>query len=640
MIFRQALHEGDGEVDKHQLPLVIKTLGYLLCDKQAIQKISEEITHYGTLDFQELLKFIRMYSSFERAKWQAHFDKFDEDKSGEVSMDELKLVLIELGYTPLPEMLDEAMKEVDSDGSGSINLHEFMTLMVQYRETQGFTREELDSLQDLFDRFDRDEDEQLNSTDIYHLKRYLGLKGAKLEEDADMRPLGWNGYLAEMRRYYEAEITFFRKEFEAFDADKSGHINTKELMDVLQNLGFTPLKNMLDEVIAIVDKDGSNELDFFEFNRMMWHYRRSEGFTHAEIAELAEVFDRHDKDKSGEISIMELGDILRFLGHTPKLRELQTLVEEFDVDGSGDVGLREFLKIMRRFREKEVKEFKFVFEKYDKDKSGSLATQEIAKVLRFLGREVSMPIVEAAIAEVDLDGSGELDWNEFVVLMDKYRKMDVSDKRQKCGFHDAQIFGYKTKFQAVDKDGSNDLSITEITKLLTDLNMAPRTPEEQSHVAQLLEECRNLAEEHDGKTTFWVFLRLMRFLEDEKDRNTLTLEQNAIEESKFSKQEVNEFREIFLQWASNDAKRGLPGASKCGKALGPEGMLRMLRSMGMTPTADDKEQLFKMVEEADQDGNGNVDFPDFLILMRRLMDANFCGLNQATEEAATKESES
>merc|ERR1711959_798689 len=106
-------------------------------------------------------------------------------------------------------------------------------------------------------------------------------------------------------------------------------------------------------------------------------------------------------------------------------------VEEYDVDGSGDVGLSEFLKIMRRFREDEVKEFKFVFNKYDKDKSGSLATQEVAKVLRFLGRDASMPILEAAIAEVDRDGSGELDWNEFVVLMDKYRKMAVSDKRHR-----------------------------------------------------------------------------------------------------------------------------------------------------------------------------------------------------------------
>merc|ERR1719399_1121176 len=227
---------------------------------------------------------------------------------------------------------------------------------------------------------------------------------------------------------------------------------------------------MLDEVIAMVDKDGSNELDFFEFNRMMWYYRRSEGFTRAEIAELTQAFGRHDKDKSGEISIMELGAILRDLGLTPNLTKLRTLVEEFDVDVSGDVGLTEFLKIMRCFREADVKEFKFVFKKYDKDKSGSLATQEIAKVLRFLGREVSEPIVEAAIAEVDLDGSGELDWNEFVVLMDKYRRMDVEDKRHRCGFNDAQIFQYKTKFQAVDKDGSDDLSPAEVTKLLTDIN--------------------------------------------------------------------------------------------------------------------------------------------------------------------------
>merc|ERR1711977_494454 len=97
---------------------------------------------------------------------------------------------------------------------------------------------------------------------------------------------------------------------------------------------------------------------------------------------------------------------------------------------------------------------------------------------------------------------------------------------------------------------------------------------------------------------------------DEKDRKTLIEEQNAIEESQFSKQEVNEWREIFHHQASNDAIANLPGARKGGKSLGPEGMLRMLGSLGIKPTADEKEQLFKMVKEADQDGNENIDFPD------------------------------
>lgn len=315
---------------------------------------------------------------------------------------------------------------------------------------------------------------------------------------------------------------------------------------------------------------------------------------------------------------------------------MQKLVEQYDVDGSGDVGITEFLKIMRRYREDEVQEFKKLFKKYDKDQSGSMATQEIGAVLKDQGHEVSLPLVEKVIADVDMDGSGEVEWNEFVVLMDKYRRIAVKDKRRRCGFTDADIYKYKMKFQAVDADGSDDLNSAEITKLLTNLGMEPRSPKEQKQILQLLDECRNLAEEQDGKTTFWVFLRLMRFLEDDNDRNSLAVERQALEEAKFSKEEVSEFRQIFYHWAANDAKEGARGASKDSKALSPDGMYRMLRSMGMNLTAEDREQLFTMAKQADQDGNGNVDFPDFLILMRRLLDANFCGLNQVAEAAATK----
>jgi len=218
--------------------------------------------------------------------------------------------------------------------------------------------------------------------------------------------------------------------------------------------------------------------------------------------------------------------------------------------------------------------------------------------------------------------------------MDNYRRMAVKDKRRRCGFTDAEVVQYKMKWQTFDADGSDDLNTAEVTKLLGDLHMAPRSPQEQRKILLLLEECRTLAEEQDGKTTFWVFLRLMRFLEDDKDRGSLAIERKAIEESKFSKEEVSEFREIFYHWASNEARTSWKAQSN--KALTPESVHKMLRSMGMSMTGDDREQLFTMVKEVDQDGNGNVDFPDFLILMRRLLTANFCGLNEVAEAAASK----
>merc|ERR1712118_411777 len=72
--------------------------------------------------------------------------------------------------------------------------------------------------------------------------------------------------------------------------------------------------------------------------------------------------------------------------------------------------------------------------------------------------------------------------------------------------------------------------------------------------------------------------------------------------------------------------------------LTSDGVIRMLRSLGVTLHQSDKEYLHKMARECDQDGNGAVDFPDFLILIRRIMDENFCNLNEVTSTIASKTS--
>lgn len=370
---------------------------------------------------------------------------------------------------------------------------------------------------------------------------------------------------------------------------------------------------------------------------MMWLYRRSEGFTKKEIKALDVLFHKFDADNSGEISTLELGDILRHEGHVPNLVELQKLSDQYDVDGSGTVGFREFLKIMRKFREAQLADFKRLFLKHDKDNSGTMGTMELGPVLRELGIEVDMARVIEAVASVDSDKSGEVDWEEFVSLMEKYRQLSVQEKRRRCGFDDDQVEQYRNMFNTYDVDHSQDISSKELMKLLGDLHMQPRSSREQKMIMQLMEECKIAAEEQSDKITFWVFLRLMRTLEDDNDRSSLAVEKKAAEKANFNKDEVLEFREIFYSWADQLSEMGDGGgAAKGVRALTSDGVIRMLRSLGVTLVHADREYLHQMAKECDHDGNGAVDFPDFLILIRRILDENFGSIKDVTKSIADK----
>lgn len=62
----------------------------------------------------------------ELQEFREIFDLVDEDKSGEISKDELKKLMITLGLKPTDEQIDAMMKEVDEDESGDIDFSEFV----------------------------------------------------------------------------------------------------------------------------------------------------------------------------------------------------------------------------------------------------------------------------------------------------------------------------------------------------------------------------------------------------------------------------------------------------------------------------------------------------------------------------------
>lgn len=56
---------------------------------------------------------------------------FDKDNSGNIDVNELRDAMKALGIYLKKEEVKEMMKRVDKDGSGSIELDEFMALMAE-----------------------------------------------------------------------------------------------------------------------------------------------------------------------------------------------------------------------------------------------------------------------------------------------------------------------------------------------------------------------------------------------------------------------------------------------------------------------------------------------------------------------------
>ena len=140
----------------------------------------------------------------------------------------------------------------------------------------------------------------------------------------------------------EEKITEFKEAFEIFDKDKDGYITTKELGDIMKNLGQTPSEAELQDMINEVDIDGNGTIDFKEFLGLMARKMR-DADTEEELIEAFKVFDR---DGNGLISGNELQHVMNSLGENISQDEVEEMIKEADLDGDGYINYEEFVRMI------------------------------------------------------------------------------------------------------------------------------------------------------------------------------------------------------------------------------------------------------------------------------------------------------
>lgn len=249
------------------------------------------------------------------------------------------------------------------------------------------------------------------------------------------------------------ESTFkkFRREliplwnnFQEWDADQSGMMDPEECCALMKEFGLLPRnqaeKEELEELIRNADADGEGGLDFREFLDLILLVRRKCMDKNKEHEKA--LFDKYDKDKSGQLSVAEVSAVLADLNLTPKTHEeqheIRILIQDVDEDGSGELSFQEFQMLSQRVVERlmmlnleagknlalelgfsinELKELRSVFDQLDTDGSNAIDIGEARQALNLLNRKIAEEQFRQVWQKIDVDGSDELDFSEFLRLM-------------------------------------------------------------------------------------------------------------------------------------------------------------------------------------------------------------------------------
>ncbi|VDO01046.1 unnamed protein product [Rodentolepis nana] len=94
-------------------------------------------------------------------------------------------------------------------------------------------------------------------------------------------------------------------------------------------------------------------------------------------------------------------------------------MKKFDADGDGKITEEEFLRVVCKLPEQELKMafWRNVFDDVDKDKSGRISCVELHGLLQDMGFSVELGELRKWIQNHDKNSDGEMDFKEFVEFM-------------------------------------------------------------------------------------------------------------------------------------------------------------------------------------------------------------------------------
>jgi len=141
-----------------------------------------------------------------------------------------------------------------------------------------------------------------------------------------------------------------------------------------------------------------------------------------DIEEMKNTFNLLDKNKDGTLTMEEIKNGMEQHKVNVPPDFMETL-KALDTDGSGSVDYTEFIAATMTTKQYLKKEVMWAaFRTFDKDGDGKITKQELRSMLTDPDRQNDSTMekqLDTMMRECDLDGDGEISWDEFVTMMEE-----------------------------------------------------------------------------------------------------------------------------------------------------------------------------------------------------------------------------
>lgn len=635
--------QDDNEVHVDDLPKALELAGFQIADAQWVDEVRRPITSYHRLGAEEFIMFLHGWRKKHAKALEKAFKDCDADGSNSIEASELAELLRGFGIEPLEAILEEIIREVDQDNSGSLDLNEFIEVMDILQRREGFTVTEYQEFLAVFKFFEKGAgDRAVETKDLDRILSLLGYAAvdtvlSSIVKQVDVRGLGRlreREFMMVLARIRDHTIKVVLKHTEIGASRNSGGVIVAS--NILKELGSPVIcDEVLEQVLDELGFTHDQVLDANDIWRCLILLRKREGLTNKDLESVTNYFEDLRKD-DGLITAPEVRRLLRTMGHLLHFDPLQHLIAKVDLSRTGRLTQQTVLKLLRFIEAKTLTEATEVFmARVPQDGPHLLKPGEVMQAMGELPHTFPLGLQAKFLVEHKVTLNPAITLQEFVQVVLKLKRFwreDVitgggSDDPEWRGFALVEIEGLKARFDSFDKDHTGSLSKGELLLLTesifqdlgSDRNLRPR-------LQSLL---READKNQDGYLDFNEFLYLTNKFHTLQDVRRLAKEQETIQETGFTYQEVAEFRDLFLASCGGDDGVSFNEVKYMMNLITPLGDLLLF----------DLEQHFRNAigfhkTTLDEDLQ-QADFPEFLKLMKILLDCNFAKIKEATSRSVT-----
>ncbi|GMR48541.1 hypothetical protein PMAYCL1PPCAC_18736 [Pristionchus mayeri] len=151
----------------------------------------------------------------------------------------------------------------------------------------------------------------------------------------------------------------------------------------------------------------------------------------------------------------------------------------------------------------DLEDFYDAFVQFDKDGSGTISTKELGHLIRALGENPTEQQLQEITQEADVDGSGEMEFVEFCVIMKRLMKDSDSDIiRQAFRWEGGDPPLWPVDCRTFDRDGNGVISTEEFKYSMR--NMGVHMSE-----TEVEEMMKTMDVDQNGEIDYEEFVRMM-----------------------------------------------------------------------------------------------------------------------------------